>query len=322
MTLYTVDTLPTTSAAAIREFNDRFIAAQGTFAPVKWFDVLGLFESTNTPHTTFPINQLSLSFQETLGDSRFKEALERSFDIKTSEFDEGIVAKLLDLYTQAFSWKRWNEGPKLLGVAEEKFRGKTIATLIEAGEATLSYDAKYFFDDDHPVNPGDASLGTYDNLQASAKTVLSVVNIETEIGLFRANCKDENGDKMDPNSFAILVPTETYEPLKNLLKKEQIASAAGTASESNPYASDGGIEVVHCPQFTDANDWYIVAKDLAGVTPPWITLKQNVPASLSLRNFDEASDFFKNTGKIKVSAHIWYGFALAFPQSMRKIVGA
>jgi hypothetical protein len=319
--LYTVDQLPTTSQAAIREFDDRYIAAQGAFSPSKWFDLLGAFESVNTPYTTFPINQLSLQFQETKGESRFKQALEKYIDVKSVEFDEGIEAKLLDLFTQAFSWKRWQQGPQLLTIAEERFRAKKIATLIEAGETTLTYDGKYFFDDDHPVNPGDSSLGTWDNLQASTKDVVSLVNIEAEITLFRQNCKDENGEKIDVNSFAICVPTEKYESVKNLLKKEMVAGS-GTESESNPYAGDGSIEVIHMPQLTDANDWYIVAKDLIAMCPPWLALKLNVPGSLAARTFDESSDFFRNTGKIKYSAHIWYGFNLAFPHAMRKIVGA
>jgi hypothetical protein len=318
--LYTVQQLPTTSQAAIREFDDRYIAAQGSFSPSKWFDLLGAFEMTNTPYTTFPVNQLSLQFQATKGESRFKQALEKSIDVKSIEFDEGIEAKLLDLFTQAFSWKRWQQGPSLLAIAEERFRAKQIATLIEAGETTLSYDGKYFFDDDHPINPGDVSLGTYDNLQATPKDPISIANIEAEITQLRLNCLDENGEKIDFTRVAIGVPSAKYEGVKNLLKKEMVAGA-GTESESNPYG-DGSIDAVHMPQLTDANDWYVMAPELITMCPPWLALKLNVPGSLAARTFDEASDFFKNTGKIKYSAHIWYGFALAFPQAIRKVVGA
>jgi hypothetical protein len=132
---------------------------------------------------------------------------------------------------------------------------------------------------------------------------------------------DENGEKIDFQKIAICVPTPKFEQVKNLLSKEQIASTAGTASESNPYAGSG-IEVVHMPQLTDVNDWYLVATDLIQLVPPWIALKLNVPASLAQRVFDENSDFYKATGKIRYSSHIWYGFGLAFPQGIRKIAGA
>lgn len=319
--LFTVEQLPTTSQEAVREFDDRYIAAQGTYSPKKWFDVMGVLAPTNTPHTTFPINQIGLAYQATKGESRFKQALEKFIDIKSVEFDEGIEAKLLDLYTQVFAWKRWQQGPGLLVVAEERFRGKQVATLIEAGESTLCYDGKNFFDDDHPINPGDSSVGTYDNLDIAGLDVVSVANIESQITQFRLNCKDENGEKIDFDRVAIGVPTAKYEPLKNLLKKEQVASAAGTASETNPYG-DGSIEVVHMPQLTDANDWYLSAPELTQMVPPWLNLKLSVPSSLAQRVFDESSDFFLKTGKIRVSSHIWYGLGFAFPQAFRKVRGA
>jgi hypothetical protein len=43
--------------------------------------------------------------------------------------------------------------------------------------------------------------------------------------------------------------------------------------------------------------------------------------SLGLRQWDESSDFFKDTGKLKMSAHIWYGFKLIFPHAMRLVKG-
>jgi len=319
--LFSIDQLPTTSAAAHREFDDRYIAAQGAYTPSKWFDMFGDFSPVSALHVTFPINQLSLAYQQTRGESRFKHALEKEIDVKVVEFDEGIDAKLLDLYTEVFAWKRWQQGASLLVNAEERFRGKQVATLIEAGETTLCYDGKYFFDDDHPINPGDSSLGTYDNLQASAKDPVSLANIEAEIILMQNNTFDENGDLMevDSSQLAMLVPTEKYESVKNLVSKEIVPSSAGTASENNPYT---GLEVVHCPQFTDANDWFLVNKALISMCPPWLSLKYNAPSSLAQRTFDESSDYFKNTGKIKYSSHIYYGFAFAFPHAIRKIAGA
>jgi hypothetical protein len=319
--LFTIDTLPTTSQAAIREFDDRYIAAQGTYSPNKWFDMLGTFSPTNSPDTTFPINQIGLLFQATKGENRFKNAIEKSIQIKSTEFDEGIKAKLMDLFTNSFAWARWQQGPSLLVTAEEWFRGKQVSTLIEAGETTLSYDGKYFFDDDHPINPGDSSVGTYDNLDVAGLDVISVANIQAQITQFRLNCKDENGNNLDFGRVALGVPTAKYEGLKNLLKKEQIASAAGTASETNPYG-DGSIEVVHMPQLTDVNDWYVFAPELYSMIPPWLALKLSVPGSLATRVYDESSELFRDTGQIAYSAHIWYGFGLAFPQGIRKVTGA
>jgi len=47
-----------------------------------------------------------------------------------------------------------------------------------------------------------------------------------------------------------------------------------------------------------------------------------VPASLALRRYDESSDFFRDTGKIKVSSHIHYASGYGFPHGVRLVVGA
>ena len=44
--LYTIEQLPTTSAAAIREFDDRYIAALGAAKPTGWVDRLGALVPT------------------------------------------------------------------------------------------------------------------------------------------------------------------------------------------------------------------------------------------------------------------------------------
>ena len=317
--LYTVDQLPTTSAAALREFDDRYIAAIGTATPTGWHTQFGTVEAVNSPHVTFPVNALGLKYQATMGESRFKTASETSFDIKSSEFDEGIEARLIDLITQSFAYRNWQQGPSRLLAAEQRFVAKKIAALLEAGTSTTIYDGKNFFATDHPANFANAGLGTFSNYQSNAKDVAAIANIATEISLMRAAVKDENGDKLGCNPDTIFVPTEKYEAVKNLLSQSLILDTS--AGVTNPY--QGKLNVVEIKELTDVNDWYLVDSSLIsqGITP-WLALRYAVPQTLGLRQYDESSDFFKDTGKIKVSSHIWYGFSLGLPHAIRKIVGA
>lgn len=321
--LYQIETLPTTSQAAIREFEDRYIAGAGAQEPNDWAATYGDFISTPAPMLTFPISALGLKYQETKQESRYKTMAEESFDVKTVEFDDGIQAKLLDLFQNAFAYRKWQTGPSRLLIAETTHRIRQIATLLEAGAATTCWDGKGFFDTDHPCNFADASKGTYSNYQASTKSVVSLANIEAECTLFMQNAKDEQGEVVESSPDTIIVPTATFMALSNLLGQALVPSAAGTATMNNPFYG-GKFTVVHAPQLTDANDWYLLdSKRISqAVLPPWITLKQNVPATLALRQYDESSDFFKDTGHIKMSSHIWYGFALAFPHCIRLIKGA
>lgn len=316
--LYTFDQLPTTSGAAIREFDDRYIAAMGASTPTGWVDTLGVLVPTKSPLVTFPVSQLRTQFQRTMGEGRAKTLQETSFDVKSEEFDDGFEAKLLDLFQQTFAYRQWQAAPERLVRAEEQFRHDQIAALLEAGTTTLAVDKQNYFSTAHPANLFDDSAGTYSNYQSTPKDVVSIANIETEVGLMMA-VRDENGKKLGVTPDTILVPTEKAEPLKNLLKQSMIA--AGSVSVSNPYMN--GFNVVPVKEFTDPNDWYLVdSKMMKEGLAPWVTLRQTVPGNLQTRVFGEESDFFKKTGRIRIEKHIWYGFSLGLPHAIRKVVGA
>jgi hypothetical protein len=318
--LYTSETLPTTSLAAIREFDDRYLAAMGAAAADTWADRLGALVPTNSPLVTFPVSQLRTKFQRTQGESRGKTLQEKSFDLKSEEFDDGYEAELMKIFTQTFAYRQWQRAPAALVAAEERFRQAQIAALLEDGENINFLDVgKKFFSATHYANVFDTSIGTFSNYDAAGSDVVSVTNIQAQV-VEMNQVKDENGDFLGVHPDTILCHVSKAEPLKNLLKKEMIATVAGTASETNPYMN--GFTVIPVNEFTDVNDWYLVDSKLIGEVAPWVALRQTVPSSLGLRVFDEASDFFKETGRLKISAHIWYGFSLALPHAIRKVVVA
>jgi hypothetical protein len=324
--LYTVDKLPATSAAAIREFDDRYIAGISAAPVPTWSNEYGEVSATNTPHTTYPISALGLKYQRTMGENRFKTLAEASFDLKVEEFDEGIEESLERLTSDTFASRKWNDGPARLLNAEQRLVSRTLALLIEAGETTDSLwenpdGSVEFFDTAHPANFADSSKGTWSNLATGTTDVVSISNIETQVTAMQTQVLDEQGEKIPADPDVILVPTAKYEPLKNLLAVNLLLDSTGVAGVESPY--QGKFTVVHVPEFTDANDWYLVdSKMLAMSLPPWIALRYVPSDSLGLRRYDESSDFFKDTGNIKVSSHVWWGFSLAFPHAIRKVPGA
>jgi hypothetical protein len=317
--LYQIDTLPTTDQAAIREFNDRYIAAL-TAAPASgWVDMFGALVPTNAPLVTFPVTQLRSKFLRTQGENRFKNLRSASFDVKSEEFDDGYWAPLKELFEQTFAYRRWQAAPAALVAAEERFRHQQIAAKLEAGESTAWIDGVNFFSATHPANLFDDGPGTWSNYQVSTKDVVSVANIAAEAA-FGHLVKDENGDKLGVQYDTIFCPAEKVEPLKNLLAQALILDDTGAAAVSNPYV--GRWRVIVIPEFTDANDWYLVDSKIVGDLSPWIVMRQNMAAPLALRQYDTNTDYFRDTGNIKMSAHIWYGTALALPHAIRKVKGA
>ncbi len=324
--LYTISTLPATSAAAMREFDDRYLACIGAAPPPSWSDFGDLIPS-DSPHVTYPVSSLALKYQQTEGESRFKTLLEKSFDIKAQEFDCGIEGKLLDITKQTFAYRNWQMGPARMMIAEARHRNRSIVTLLEAGASTAWVDGLNFFSAAHLSDLNDINSTTWSNYNASGATVVSISNIQTEVTSMQG-ALDENGEKVGADPDTILVPTATYEPLKNLLA-QNLMLAGGTstsvtsAATSNPYV--GRFNVVHVPELSDANDWYLVDSKLRSSSglAPWISLRYMVEnPALELRRFGEESDYFKGTGRIKVSSHIWYGFALGFPHAIRKVAVA
>ena len=99
-----------------------------------------------------------------------------------------------------------------------------------------------------------------------------------------------------------------------------IFEGSATAPTDNFYK--GRFNVVALPEASDANDWYLIDSKLAASLPPWLMLRYMPAASLGLRNYDQNTDFFKDTGRIKVSSHVWYGFSLGFPHAIRLVRGA
>lgn len=316
--LYTNDQLPTTSAAALREFNERLLACIAMSQPDGWHEQLGLVDSTNALHTTFPISALGLKFQKTMGENRFKTAMEAALEMKAEEFDEGIEASVIELFTQTFRWKQWKNGPAQLLIAEKNFVALNVAELLEGGTTVNRYDGVPFWSAAHPCNfAKPAEFGTFSNYQANAKAI-TIVNLEAEISLMKT-VKDENGKKLGIKPDTLIVPSEKYESTKNLLSQTLILDT--NAGVSNPY--QGKLNVVEAKELTDVNDWYLVDSAMVRMgVAPWIAMKFNAPASLQFRNYDESSEFFRDHGKIKVSNHIWYSFAQGLPHAIRKIVGA
>ncbi len=322
--LYTISKFPATDQAAMREFDDRYIASIGAGPPPSWADAGDQFP-TAAPMITFPLGSLAMKYLQTEGESRFKTLMSKSFDLKAQEYDVGVEAKLTDLFSNAFAYRNWQQAPARWQIADVRHRNRSIVTLLEDAVNQDWVDGKKFFSATHYSDLNDTGSTTWSNYNSAALDVLSIANIQAQVTIMQG-VLDENGEKLGCDPDTILVPTAKYEGLKNLLAQALILGAASTATSNatvnNPYL--GRFNVVHVPELTDADDWYLVDSKLRASSglPPWISMRQTQPASLALRHWDESSDFFKDTGRIKVSSHIWTGHCMGFPHSIRLVKGA
>lgn len=318
--LLTVQTLPATSADAIREFNEKYLAVITAAAPDSWAARFVL--PVGSPDIVFPISLISTKYNETHEQSsRFKGMAEKSFSLQVGEFDAGYEVEKMKLLTNVFAYRQWSMVPGVFSDAEVRHVAKRLVTLLEDTAQTSPWDGELFFDTDHRSNPKEVIVetegrkNTWSNLQSVAADATDLTKIQAEMTAMR-DVRDTNGDKLGVNPTEIWLPTPKFQAVSDKLNQAFLASG-----ESNPLA--GQIKAVHVPDLTDVNDWFLVDPALMakGVDPMVAAQYRNV-ADLGLRFWDESSDFFKDTGKLKVSSHVWYGFKLLFPHAIRKVVGA
>lgn len=312
--LYTNELLPATSEEAIREFNEKYLAVLTAAPAPSWADRFKI--GVGAPRVTFPISLMSTKFQETKEASgTFKSMAEKDFDLKVVEFDAGYEAKALDIRTNAFAYRNWSAVPQRFVTAQARHICKELAALLEAGTSELSpWDGVAFFSASHKANPKYLTT-TFSNFQAVAKSPTTLADLQGEITSMMG-VLDENGDKLGVEPDEIWVPTAKAQYVSDYLSQQYIGNG-----ETNPLF--GKLKVVHVPELTDANDWYLVdSKLMAMGIEPMIAAEYRPSEDLGLRFWDESSDFFKDTGKLKVSNHIWTGFKLVFPHAIRRVTGS
>lgn len=318
--LFTNSLLPSTSEQAIRQFRENFIMGVGAIPATGWARAYGEVDDVTAPRITYPISIGSTKYRETQDDTgQAKSSEEKSFDLKVVEYDDGHAAPLLDLFTNVFAYRRWDNKPQEFLMAAERLLNRSIVTLLEAGTSGNSpWDDVAFFSASHLANPKGFNATTFSNYQSSTLAPETIANIQAEMTNMR-DVRDENGDKLGVEPDTILLPTAKFQLVSDALSQAYISN--GTNTVSNPIM--GKLKPIHLPELTDVNDWYLVDSKLAkGGLAPWVGARYLVPDTLGLRFWDENSDFFKNTSKIKVSSHIWWGFGMAFPHAIRLVKGA
>lgn len=316
--LFTHEQLPATSAEAIQQFDERYLQSISAAQPSDWASRFVI--NVPSPLMKFPIALMSMRFRETQEQSgRFKTMAESDFSLSVVEYDAGYEAKALDLATNTFAYRNWLRTADSFVKGEARHVARELVKLIESGTGTTldtcAWDKLAFFATDHKANPKDPAAGTFGNYQATPADAADLTKISAEATSMRL-VKDENGDKLGVEPDEIWLPTEKFQAVSDKLNQEFLANG-----ESNPIR--GKFKPVHVPELTDPNDWYLVdSKLMAAGIDPAIAAKYQPSDTLGLRSWDESSDFFKDTGKLKVSVHIWTGFKLVFPHAIRRIAGA
>lgn len=311
--------LPASVQDMIRQFDYRYESGVTSAEVPTWAEDIGDRFTSDSPLVRLPVDLIVSRYTEYKGELRTKELEDRYADLKSIEHQDGFETPANDLLTNPLRARQWAKVPGEFLAGEKRLVNDMVTTALEAGTSGVNlWDGEFFFDTDHPANPGDLSLGVWSNYQASTKDPAVLANITAEVALMQA-VLGPDGKPIGADPDTLLLPIAKGEPVRTVLAQNFLASGA-----SNPYF--GRFKVVIIPTLTDTNDWYLVDSKMLGRMPPWAIFEYLQPGplgqALRLRWFDENSDYFKNEGRLKVSSHVHYMTPLLFPHAIRRIAGA
>ena len=243
--LHTHETLPRTSAEAIREFNERYLLAIAAADAPTWADRFVL--PVDAPQVTFPISLMGTKFLETREQgSRFRTMREDSFDLSVAEYDAGYEAKAIDLLSNVFAYRNWQKVPDRFLTAQQRHVCQHLAVLLEAGTSMTSpFDDLAFFHASHLSGPGAPTLPTGSNYQSPPADPSDLTS--SEMTAMR-DVRDENGDKLGAEPDESGCPRRV-QAVSDKLNQENLASG----SRIHRGEAQAGASPV-----ADANGWYLV----------------------------------------------------------------
>lgn len=330
------------SQRSLEEFRMNYNMALAAM-PKVWAETLGdLMPSGSINKDTYPINLSATRYTKKKAQAPGAET-SMNFDISVTkdEFYAGEEVELRRLadFAHVISWNRRAER---MATARVFLRNLLVTAVLEAGtagywgsssELATGIDGQPFFSATHKVHPRDPSkklrgVATWGNYQAAA-TPLNAVNLTGEkVKAFLV--ADPTGHEFGFEYDLMLVPSSLNEVARNLLTVQDLIIEAGTvngvanafAATKNPHYQSGMV-AERAPDLagTDtAANWYLMSRAaLAAGLFPWLISEDG---SEDLRVWDESSDFYKDSGMIKVTSHIYVAAALLFPHGIRLVTGA
>jgi phage major head subunit gpT-like protein len=294
--------------AAFLGFDTIFQQAYAKVTPW-WQRVAGLMPSDDAGQVHLWLSSLP-TVREWIGDRVLHQLgangytlLNRDFELSFAVARNAILDDKLGLYTPAF---------QMMGMQFAKWPDQRIAVDLLKGYATAGncFDGKLFFATDHPVDPHDASKGTYANkLTTSA---LTAANYKTARAAFR-KIKRPDGEPMGLSPNLLIVPPDLEFDARQIVEGEILTTVFGSntaaAAQSNVYK--GTAQVMVIPELAgEDTTWYLACTDL----PLLPLIFQDRQAPVFVSRTDPASDavFSRKQYEFGADARGAFGYGLPF----------
>lgn len=301
---------------ALEEFSDAFTAALLFPGVEPWAKNFGLANTSRALKTTYPIPVTAAGYEELHGDLKYRSLFEKSLELVPKTWQDG-VAELASI-VEAPDFIGWARQPEAMAAAAQSLPNQIIADLIESNPTCWTGQA--FFADAHPTNIFDASAATFDNDFTYASTsapalVDALVAGKVAYRSIVAPGRPAAAPKpLGLRMTHILAPPALEEAWRDVLDRDLIIDAVGTAFGAVDNRHKGTVQLVISDELSSATTFYTLALSKPGVYP-WIVQDEGAPEEILL---DKSSSLYKTQLKIGVAYVLRGNGGLALPHAMQR----
>ncbi len=320
------------ASRAIEEFSDQFRGALVLADPAGWDDAGLSYTLANVAGTvTFPLPIDAAGYKEFKGEIKFRRLYERSMSFRTKEWSDGVQESARVIESNAFSG--WVQAPENMVRAWKQLPLDLLAALLQGNDPGTNAPAAYvgplldlykdkdsntastinWFADAHPVNIFEPGFGTFDNLRTTTHADILNGNWFKDLCAYAATVRGANGKPLGITATGtqVLNPTSLTHEFKTYLENDTLITAISNAGAQNATANVvaaanrknlayGVVTAKEVAELSIANGWDQVFYAILGGPSelyPWVALADSAPEE---RLFDKSSEFYKNTGMVKV----------------------
>ena len=323
-----IETYGSASQRAVEEFRTEYMVELAAL-PADWVGEFGDVLPGGSLKDTYPLDFSSVEFQERKAQNAAAET-PQSAEISVSK-REFRAAKMGDwdrIMRGDFAYLRsWQQGAAQMARGRAKLRASLVTTLLEANgawavstEFPSGLDGENFFSASHLVNPFKGA-DTFSNYQGTAAP-LNANNLTAE----KANMllvPFFDGLHFAEPATDVLVPTVLSEAARLLLTVQDIIlDSTGKAGVRNEHYQSG-FGYTAAPQLAGSGataNYYLMSRGIIGMGfVPWVVAEDGEEEVLE---WNQDSEFYKNTGKIKIEMKTFTAAALLWPHGIRLVAGS
>lgn len=305
--------------AKLREFSSDFDQALALGEVQVWAKGLGKCILVNTSKailTTYPIPVSAAGYEERKGDDKMRQLYEKSLDMKSREWSDGVKEKARII--EAPDFIGWNSEPARIAAEAQRLPNTLIAALLEENPAldfykNTSHSAKTLFHGSHPCNIFGEVSTTFDNDRG---TLVGWQNIIKDFRQNFRSIKGPNGKPMGRKLTDLVVPAALEQSAFEFLQSDLMYNAeldqGGNTMQASNNIYKGAVNLIVSDELT--SDTVVYGFDRNG---PACAILQDGGSPEEIL-YDKSSDMYKDTGMIGIKFVLEMAAGAALPHSVQR----